>query len=346
MKSKHEIVVDIDTQKLHQVRNHQIVASFDVSTAEKGMGFVPGSERTPVGRFRICEKIGAGAAIGTIFKARRPVGIWHPGDPCDEDLVLTRILRLDGLDPQNQNTRIRYIYIHGTNYEKQIGQAAGHGCIRMRNHDIVDLFDTVEEGDELIIEPARQAKGKLAFLLLDGILSRLHGVDELIKLARETSRIRIDDRVTQAMLSELLGGSELVDRVVTRMSDALHPTAKSLVQKLYEAGWMTVMISCSPIEIARPLAHRLGVRHLEAPVFDSIAGHFSYPYVGSQQMLDVLLDWKAALLPAKTLAIGLGGPGWIVNRCANSFIPDAELNRYCDMQIQSLDGINMDSFAD
>lgn len=106
---------------------------------------------TPTGRFRISEKIGSGEVPGTIFVARRPVGIWQPGTTNDDDLILTRILRLDGLDPENANTMDRYIYFHGTNQEDRIGQPASHGCIRLRNDDILELFELVEVDDEVII---------------------------------------------------------------------------------------------------------------------------------------------------------------------------------------------------
>ncbi|MFN2541329.1 MAG: L,D-transpeptidase family protein, partial [Chthoniobacterales bacterium] len=109
-----------------------------------------GSFKTPLGRFRIAEKIGHTAAPGTIFKARVPL---HPSDPLPEteDLITSRILWLDGLDADNANSRVRYIYIHGTKHEDRIGTLDSHGCIRMRNADIIELFDLVEEGTPVVI---------------------------------------------------------------------------------------------------------------------------------------------------------------------------------------------------
>lgn len=84
--------------------------------------------------------IGDNAPCGTIFKGRVPVaGSLVSGD----DLITSRILWLDGLEKENANTKERYIYIHGTNQESLIGQPASHGCIRMRNEDILRLFDLV-----------------------------------------------------------------------------------------------------------------------------------------------------------------------------------------------------------
>lgn len=145
MKIPRRIVISTDDQKLEVIDDTDgHIASFDVSTSSRGVGFEEGSYRTPTGSFRICEKIGDGEPLGTIFRARQPAGLWHPGDSCAEDLVLTRILRLDGLTPENRNTLQRFIYIHGTNDEEGIGKPAGHGCIRLRNHDMIVLFDLVD----------------------------------------------------------------------------------------------------------------------------------------------------------------------------------------------------------
>jgi lipoprotein-anchoring transpeptidase ErfK/SrfK len=115
------------------------------------LGFELGSNCTPTGRFRIAEKIGNGAARGEIFVGRQPIGqIGQEGDP--EDRVQTRILWLDGLDIENANTRSRYIYIHGTNAESELGIPTSHGCIRMSNLDVIDLFDRVSVGATVVIE--------------------------------------------------------------------------------------------------------------------------------------------------------------------------------------------------
>ena len=130
------------------------LASFPVSTSGAGTGTEPGSNKTPLGRFAIAEKIGADAPLGAVFVSREPTGeiapFASPGDP--RDRITTRILWLDGLDPANANTRERYIYIHGTNHEEAIGTPCSHGCVRMRNTDIAALFDRVEPGTEVAIE--------------------------------------------------------------------------------------------------------------------------------------------------------------------------------------------------
>jgi L,D-transpeptidase YbiS len=133
-----------------------LVRRYAVSTSQFGLGFKEGSFRTPTGRFRVGEKIGDGAEPGMIFVGRMPTGqIGLESDP--EDRVQTRILWLEGLDPENANTRDRYIYIHGTNKESQLGTAASHGCVRMGNDDVVDLYGRVEVGTgvEITNEDAR-----------------------------------------------------------------------------------------------------------------------------------------------------------------------------------------------
>ena len=150
--SRPRIEVSIGTQQLSLWDDHQLIRKWPVSTSKFGIGFVEGSNKTPLGGFAVQEKHGAGAPLNTIFKARQPSGVWSPDVPTTDDLVLTRILRLKGLEPRNENTFERYIYIHGTNDERLIGRPGSHGCVRMRNTDVVELFDLVPEGTPVWIE--------------------------------------------------------------------------------------------------------------------------------------------------------------------------------------------------
>jgi L,D-transpeptidase YbiS len=127
--------------------------TFPVSTSRFGLGSEAGSFRTPLGRLRIGEKIGAGAGAGVVFRGRVATAENSEGR-IGEDLVLTRILWLEGAEDHNANTRERYIYIHGTNHEDAVGQPASHGCVRMKNADVIELFDLVAEGAEVRIEDA------------------------------------------------------------------------------------------------------------------------------------------------------------------------------------------------
>lgn len=152
------IRVHVPSQRLDLLQGGAIIASWPVSTSKYGLGAEPGSYRTPTGRFEIAEAIGAGAEPWAVFKSRIPTGeIAVPGGSNDKpgdgawDGILTRILWLHGLDAENANTRDRYVYIHGTNQESLIGTPASHGCVRMRNADIVELFDRVGPGTSVEI---------------------------------------------------------------------------------------------------------------------------------------------------------------------------------------------------
>jgi lipoprotein-anchoring transpeptidase ErfK/SrfK len=119
-----------------------LLKRYVISTSAFGVGTEPGSQKTPPGRFVISDKIGDGAPLGEIFVARVPTG--RTGQETDTaDHVQTRILWLDGQDLDNANTKSRYIYIHGTNAESLLGTPSSHGCVRMSNTDVVDLFDRV-----------------------------------------------------------------------------------------------------------------------------------------------------------------------------------------------------------
>ena len=144
------IYISIGEQKLRLFEGDALVAEYVVSSAANGIGFEEGSYCTPTGRFEVSEKIGDGEALGTIFKSRKPMGVWD-GTPSDDDMILSRILRLNGLDAENANSMERYIYIHGTNHEALLGEPASHGCIRMANADIAEIFDRIELRAPLLI---------------------------------------------------------------------------------------------------------------------------------------------------------------------------------------------------
>lgn len=160
------LVIDVDSrlQRLYLWETFpdgdMLIREYPVSTAANGLGEANGSFCTPRGRHRIAEKIGAGAPLYAAFKGREPTGeIWTPAlDAADpgRDWILTRILWLEGLEPgKNQggtvDTHARYIYIHGTNEEHRIGTPASHGCVRMKNADVAELFDLVQVGTEVRI---------------------------------------------------------------------------------------------------------------------------------------------------------------------------------------------------
>jgi lipoprotein-anchoring transpeptidase ErfK/SrfK len=158
------IEIDIATQTLSVTDQGTLVSRYAISSARNGPGEQPGSFCTPRGAHVIRARIGAGAALGTVFVGRRPTGeIWspelaaaHPG----RDWILTRILWLSGCEPGfnrlgRVDTMRRYIYIHGSPDTAPMGVPGSIGCIRMRNCDVVDLYDRVVPGTPVMIVAPR-----------------------------------------------------------------------------------------------------------------------------------------------------------------------------------------------
>jgi lipoprotein-anchoring transpeptidase ErfK/SrfK len=145
------IHISIRDQRLTLMEDETPIRSYPVSTSRFGIGTEEGSMKTPSGHFCVAEKIGGGLPSDAIFQSRVPL---KPDDslPPTDDLVMSRILWLDGLDEHNANTHDRFIYIHGTKHEDKIGNPASHGCVRMRNADVIELFDLVDEGAHVTIE--------------------------------------------------------------------------------------------------------------------------------------------------------------------------------------------------
>lgn len=154
------IHIDLGAQRLDLHRGESRVASYPISTAKNGAGERQGSDCTPRGSHVVEEKIGAGAAPGTVFVARVETGeICTPelfASSPDRDWILTRILWLGGREPgRNQggdvDTFSRYVYIHGCPDELELGAPASHGCVRMANDDVIELFELVDIGTRVEI---------------------------------------------------------------------------------------------------------------------------------------------------------------------------------------------------
>lgn len=161
MTASTRIEISIQHQTLSLYQGDSLVRQYPVSTSAVGAGCQCGSYRTPLGQHCISEKIGAGAPPNEVFIGRQPQGVLDELRASQvslpEDLITSRILWLSGLEPGvNQggevDTRDRYIYIHGTPEEDLIGTPVSHGCIRMRNSDVIELFDQVETGCPVLIK--------------------------------------------------------------------------------------------------------------------------------------------------------------------------------------------------
>ncbi|QTN37723.1 L,D-transpeptidase [Cryomorphaceae bacterium] len=155
------IVVDISEQRLYTYSGQDILARYPVSTSAYGIGSQSGSNRTPLGWHRVHSKYGDDLAPGAILKGRVPTGemaeIISAPRASNEDHVTTRILWLEGLEKgKNKGEGVdsfqRYIYIHGTHEEGLIGQPASHGCVRMMNDEVIELYRIVPQGTSVYIQ--------------------------------------------------------------------------------------------------------------------------------------------------------------------------------------------------
>lgn len=151
--NRHRMIISVADQKMLVLRDGKPLNSYPVSTSKFGVGDRPGSYATPLGVLRVKEKLGHGLPAGAVFKSRRPTGEVLPVDAPGRDPIVTRILWLEGLDERNRNAYLRYIYIHGTPEERNIGKPVSYGCIRMRSRDVIELFDTVGLNSKILITP-------------------------------------------------------------------------------------------------------------------------------------------------------------------------------------------------
>ena len=147
----HRVVVSVPEQRLALLEDGALLAMYPVSTSKFAIGDRPGSCGTPLGELAIARKIGGAAPLGAVFKDRRRTGEVIVPDAPGRDPIVTRILWLRGREAQNRNAYARYIYIHGTPEERNIGRPASYGCVRMRSADVIHLFDVVGEGAQVSI---------------------------------------------------------------------------------------------------------------------------------------------------------------------------------------------------
>jgi lipoprotein-anchoring transpeptidase ErfK/SrfK len=155
------VTVQIDHQTMLVMQKDNILRRYLVSTAKNGVGEKRGSEQTPRGAHIIRAKIGKDCPLNTVFVKRRPTGeIYEPSLRVtypDRDWILTRIFWLSGLEKGKNrlgecDTMRRYIYIHGSPDDVVMGVPGSRGCIRMRNTDIIELFDMIPVGTLITIK--------------------------------------------------------------------------------------------------------------------------------------------------------------------------------------------------
>ncbi|MCO6499252.1 MAG: L,D-transpeptidase [Vicingus serpentipes] len=157
---KKYMYVSIKHQHLYLIENDSTIRKYPISTAKKGIGNKQNSFKTPSGLHTVKRKIGDNVPLGGIFESRIYNGKTTPiitsKKHADKDYVTTRIMWLQGEENglnrgRNIDSYNRFIYIHGTPEEGFIGQPASHGCIRMKNKDVVELYDLIEEGTPILI---------------------------------------------------------------------------------------------------------------------------------------------------------------------------------------------------
>jgi hypothetical protein len=146
-----EIIISVAEQRLALVDGGVVIRKFPVSTSKFGLGDRFGSYKTPLGRLRVCIKLGSDLPEGAVFKRRNFSGEVIARNARGRDPIVTRILWLEGVEPSNKNARSRCIYIHGTPQERSVGKATSFGCVRMRSHDVVEVFDAVPVGTTVTI---------------------------------------------------------------------------------------------------------------------------------------------------------------------------------------------------
>ena len=149
--------ITVEDQVFRVIENGEIVYQTLCATATNGVGSMMNSEKTPLGWHKVNGKLGEDAPWGQVFRARRATHeVWTPGGDTAEDLVLTRVLLLDGLEPGlnkggNVDSMARYIYIHGTNDEAKLGTPSSHGCIRLTNDAVIEIFRMLPDGTPVLI---------------------------------------------------------------------------------------------------------------------------------------------------------------------------------------------------
>lgn len=149
-----EVLVSVHDQKMALIKDGQIQKVYPVSTSKYGLGNRSKSNKTPIGRFQVAEKIGDRAPSGAVFKGRKRTGEVVRPDAPGRDTIVSRILHLRGTEWRTRNTYSRCIYIHGTPEERFIGQPVSYGCVRMTSRDVIDLYDRLDEGASVRITTA------------------------------------------------------------------------------------------------------------------------------------------------------------------------------------------------
>jgi len=149
------VLISVPDQRLAVVQDGELVARYPISTSRFGTGDGFGSYKTPLGELRVYDKIGEDLSPGAVIRHRSATGEVLQVNAPGRDPIVTRVIWLDGLEPQNKNALSRCIYIHGTPEERTIGTPVSWGCIRMRSRDVIKVFDEIPVGTVVSIIPSK-----------------------------------------------------------------------------------------------------------------------------------------------------------------------------------------------
>jgi UDP-N-acetylmuramate--alanine ligase len=258
------LVVDTERQLAVWLEDGKAAAAWPVSTARAGIGGAEGSFRTPPGWHRIRARIGEDAASGTVFVSREPTGETWRGEARADDLILTRILTLEGLEYSVNrgpgcDSLARYIYLHGTNHESLLGRAVSHGCVRFSNEGVRELFVRLREGDFVFIAtpdtrciPDPCGEGRFHYAGLGGAgMSALAQFQVMIG-GRASGSDRAFDRGERATLRAQL--ERLGIEVLPQDGSGLSPDCAALVVSTAVEDQVPDVVAARALDI--PIIHR------------------------------------------------------------------------------------------
>ena len=258
------LVVDTERQLAVRLEDGKAAAAWPVSTARAGIGGAEGSFRTPPGWHRIKARIGEDAAPGTVYVSREPTGDTWRGEVREDDLILTRILTLEGLeDGVNRgpgcDSLARYIYLHGTNHESLLGRPVSHGCVRFSNADVRELFTRLREGDFVFVAapdalsiPDPRGDGRFHYAGLGGSGMSALAQFQLMTGGKASGSDRAFDRGERAALRGQL--ERLGCQVFAQDGSGLGPDCAALVVSTAVENQVPDVVAARALDI--PVIHR------------------------------------------------------------------------------------------
>jgi len=258
------LVVDTERQFAVWLEDGKAAGAWPVSTARAGIGGAEGSFRTPPGWHRIRARIGEDAAPGTVFVSREPAGETWRGEAREEDLILTRILILEGLeDGVNRgpgcDSLARYIYLHGTNHESLLGRPVSHGCVRFSNEGVCELFVRLREGDFVFVAapdtrciPNPRGEHRFHYAGLGGAGMSALAQFQLMTGGKASGSDRAFDRGERATLRARL--ERLGCKVLPQDGSGLGPDCAALVVSTAVEDQVPDVVAARALDI--PIIHR------------------------------------------------------------------------------------------